>query len=204
MPSTKKAQKAAAARAWAGKSQKTQAQKVVKVMDSDPAIPAAIAQSDWNNNDNHDSDSDIECTGWTGTVAYVPSDSDSDLDSDWRDTDSDLDGGGVELKSDEDGCQYGCHDNNEDLEDLEAEDLLDGLWNQWELLQQELESKPKALASVSVETIRKWEHWMKRWMEPYRGGLDAKQAQFQVKTFSSWCYRSHRRVPEWVAAHFDE
>jgi hypothetical protein len=66
------------------------------------------------------------------------------------------------------------------------------------------ENMPKALASVSVETIRKWEHRMKRWMEAYRGGLDAKQAQFQVKTFSSRCYRSHRRVPEQVAAHFDE
>jgi hypothetical protein len=59
------------------------------------------------------------------------------------------------------------------------------------------------LASVSVETIRKWEHRMKRWMEAYQGGLGAKQAQMQVKSFSSWHYTSHRRVPECIAALFD-
>ena len=65
------------------------------------------------------------------------------------------------------------------------------------------ENMPTALASVSVETIQKWEHWMKRWMEVYWGGLDAKQAQFQFKKFSSRCYTLHRRVPEQVAAHLD-
>jgi hypothetical protein len=65
------------------------------------------------------------------------------------------------------------------------------------------ESMPKALASVSVETIRKWEHRMKRWMEAYRSGLYVKKAQIQVKAFSSRRYTSHRRVPEQVAAHFD-
>jgi hypothetical protein len=65
------------------------------------------------------------------------------------------------------------------------------------------ENMPKALASVSVQTIRKWELRMKRWMEAYRGGLDAKQAQIQVKAFSSRRYTSHRRVPERVAVHFD-
>jgi hypothetical protein len=65
------------------------------------------------------------------------------------------------------------------------------------------ENMPKALASVSVETIRKWEHRMKRWMEAYQGGLGAKQAQMQVKSFSSRHYTSHRRVPERIAALFD-
>jgi len=65
------------------------------------------------------------------------------------------------------------------------------------------ENMPKALASVSVETIRKWEHRMKRWMEAYRGGLGAKDAQIQVKKFSSRRYASHRRVPERVAAALD-
>ncbi|KAG1888743.1 hypothetical protein F4604DRAFT_965403 [Suillus subluteus] len=32
---------------------------------------------------------------------------------------------------------------------------------------------------------RKWEHQMKRWMEAYESGLGAKDAQFQVKAFSS-------------------
>lgn len=65
------------------------------------------------------------------------------------------------------------------------------------------ENMPTVLASVSVETIQKWEHWMKRWMEAYWGGLSAKQAQLQVKKFSSRCYTSHRWVPEQVAAHLD-
>jgi hypothetical protein len=52
-----------------------------------------------------------------------------------------------------------------------------------------------ALESVSMETIRKWEHWMYRWMNAYRDGLDAKDAQFKVKEFSSRVYKSHRRVP---------
>jgi hypothetical protein len=65
------------------------------------------------------------------------------------------------------------------------------------------ENMPKALASVSVETIRKWEHRMKRWMEAYGDGLGAKDAQIQVKKFSSKRYTSHRRIPERVAAALD-
>jgi hypothetical protein len=41
---------------------------------------------------------------------------------------------------------------------------------------------------------------MKRWMEAYGDGLGAKDAQIQVKKFSSKHYTSHRRVPEHVAA----
>ncbi|KAJ3747056.1 hypothetical protein DFH05DRAFT_1377744, partial [Lentinula detonsa] len=62
---------------------------------------------------------------------------------------------------------------------------------------------PKALASVSVLTIRRWEHRMVRWMEAYRSGMDAKEAQFQVRAFSSKKYKSHRRVPESLAQQFD-
>ena len=62
---------------------------------------------------------------------------------------------------------------------------------------------PKALASVQVSTIRKWEHRMIRWMDAYRSGLGAKEAQFQVKVFSSKHYKSHRRVPETLARQFD-
>jgi len=40
-------------------------------------------------------------------------------------------------------------------------------------------------------------------MEAYRGGLGAKEAQIQVKKFSSKCYTSHGRVPEQVAAALD-
>ncbi len=62
---------------------------------------------------------------------------------------------------------------------------------------------PKALGSVELHTIRKWEQQMKRWMDAYRGGLAAKEAQMQVKAFSSKCYSLHRRVPEMVAMQFD-
>ncbi len=65
------------------------------------------------------------------------------------------------------------------------------------------ENMPKALESVPIECIRKWEHRMKRWMEAYRSGLGAKDAQKQVKKFSSRRYTSHRRVPETLAARFD-
>ena len=65
------------------------------------------------------------------------------------------------------------------------------------------QNMPLALASVSILTIRKWEHRMIRWMEAYEGGLSAKNAQIQVKKFSSRQYKSHRRVPEAVAALFD-
>jgi hypothetical protein len=65
------------------------------------------------------------------------------------------------------------------------------------------ENMPTALASVPIETIRKWEHRMIRWMEAYQTGLGAKEAQIQVKKFSSRCYTSHRRIPESVAAQFD-
>jgi hypothetical protein len=65
------------------------------------------------------------------------------------------------------------------------------------------ENMPNALASVPIETIRKWEYRMKRWMEAYQSGLGAKEAQIQVKNFSSRRYASHRRIPESVATQFD-
>jgi len=65
------------------------------------------------------------------------------------------------------------------------------------------ENLPKALKSVALETIRKWEHRMYRWMDAYRTGLSARDAQFKVKQFSSKKYTSHRRVPESLAKQFD-
>ncbi len=62
---------------------------------------------------------------------------------------------------------------------------------------------PDALASVDISTIRKWEHRMIRWMDAYRGGKDAKEAQVEVKKFSSRRFASHRRIPEGVAAALD-
>ncbi|KZT03874.1 uncharacterized protein LAESUDRAFT_738041 [Laetiporus sulphureus 93-53] len=53
------------------------------------------------------------------------------------------------------------------------------------------ENPPKALTS------------MFRWLNAYRTGLDAKDAQFQVRAFSSTKYKSHQRVPETVAHQLD-
>jgi hypothetical protein len=58
---------------------------------------------------------------------------------------------------------------------------------------------PEALALVGVHTIWKWEHQMKRWMEAYRTGLGARDAQFQVQAFSSRKYKSHRHIAETTA-----
>ena len=65
------------------------------------------------------------------------------------------------------------------------------------------ENMPKALKSVDLHTIRKCEHRMYRWMDAYRDGLSAKDAQLKVKQFSSRKYTSHRRVPESLARAFD-
>ena len=62
---------------------------------------------------------------------------------------------------------------------------------------------PIVLASVELSTIRKWEHRMVQWMEAYKSGLGAKDAQVRVKVFSSKMYKSHRRVPETLAWQFD-
>ncbi|KAG1763413.1 hypothetical protein EDD22DRAFT_979392 [Suillus occidentalis] len=62
---------------------------------------------------------------------------------------------------------------------------------------------PKALKSVQVNTVRLWEHRMHRWIEAYRSGLLMKEAQLQVRQFSSTKYKSHRRIPETVVRLFD-
>ena len=61
-----------------------------------------------------------------------------------------------------------------------------------------------ALTSVSVETIRRWENRVHRWMDAYRSGLGTIEAQAKVKAFSSKRYKSHRRIPESVARVMDE
>ena len=65
------------------------------------------------------------------------------------------------------------------------------------------ENLPKALNSVALETIQKWEHQMYHWMDAYRNGLSACDAQFKVKEFSSKKYSSHQQVPESLARQFD-
>ncbi|KAF8237324.1 hypothetical protein L208DRAFT_1248369, partial [Tricholoma matsutake] len=66
------------------------------------------------------------------------------------------------------------------------------------------ENLPTALTSVGIKTIWKWEHRMIRWMDAYHSGLSAKDAQFQVKHFSSRAYTLHRHVLETLARMFDQ
>ncbi|KAJ6467385.1 hypothetical protein C8R45DRAFT_838561, partial [Mycena sanguinolenta] len=42
-----------------------------------------------------------------------------------------------------------------------------------------------------------------RWLDAYRQGLDCKDAQAQVKKFSSRQYKSHRRVGEGTGQAMD-
>jgi hypothetical protein len=65
------------------------------------------------------------------------------------------------------------------------------------------ENLPKALGSVAVETIRKWEHRMWCWMDAYDGGMGAWEAQRHVQKFSSRKYKSHQRVPEGLSVQLD-
>lgn len=62
---------------------------------------------------------------------------------------------------------------------------------------------PQALASVQLRTIRLWEQRMHQWVEAYQSGLPTKEAQMEVRKFSSTKYKSHRRVPEATACIFD-
>ena len=66
------------------------------------------------------------------------------------------------------------------------------------------ENMPKVLASIQLQTIWQWEHWMFRWMDAYRVGMGTTDAQKQVKKFSSTKYKSHQHVPETVACAFDQ
>ena len=59
---------------------------------------------------------------------------------------------------------------------------------------------PQALASVQLCTIQLWEQCMHRWVEAYQSGLQTKEAQMEVRKFSSTKYMSHRCVPE-AAVH---
>ncbi|KIK54954.1 hypothetical protein GYMLUDRAFT_176490 [Collybiopsis luxurians FD-317 M1] len=65
------------------------------------------------------------------------------------------------------------------------------------------ENMPKALDSVSVELIWKWEHRSWHFIDAYAENLDSKDALKKVKQFSSRKYKSHRRVPEQLAQVMD-
>ena len=44
--------------------------------------------------------------------------------------------------------------------------------------------------SKLAKTIRKWEHRMIRWMEAYKDGKSAQDAQFEIKKYGSQRYKS--------------
>ncbi|KAH9018306.1 hypothetical protein EDB84DRAFT_1626781 [Lactarius hengduanensis] len=169
MPPNKRAQKAAAARARAAKYQKKEVEVEVS---SDAAIERPEPDG------NHEPD--IECTGWTGGVNYVPSDTDSD-DEEWKETDLDLDD-----ESDGPG-----NDGGGDLEDLEGEDLLDGLRNELELLQQELKDleKPTPYEHVLRKTTAK--EWKKA--EAKRGlGYNGQSARRKREIAQQLCEKEEQ------------
>ena len=62
---------------------------------------------------------------------------------------------------------------------------------------------PDAMAPVNVFTICKWEHRIIRWMSAYRDGKGTKEAQIQVKKFSSCKQISHCWIYKMVACAFD-
>ena len=65
------------------------------------------------------------------------------------------------------------------------------------------ENLPKALESVAVETIRKWEHRMWCWLEAYDHGLATHEAQLHVQKLSSRKCKSHWQVPEGLSTRLD-
>ncbi|KAH8928086.1 hypothetical protein BT69DRAFT_1185174, partial [Atractiella rhizophila] len=57
---------------------------------------------------------------------------------------------------------------------------------------------PEGMRSVPLSTIRKFEHRSHRWIQAYKEGKSAIDAEYQMKQYSS-----HRRVPEARAARHD-
>ena len=61
------------------------------------------------------------------------------------------------------------------------------------------ESMPKAVASVPLQTIRRWEHRMYRWM-----GQDRVPKMLRYKSVNSVLrHINYRRIPDTIANAFD-
>jgi hypothetical protein len=92
------------------------------------------------------------------------------------------------------GCARSDEDEDEDLEDLEGEDLLNGLWNKWELLQQELKDLEKLTPYEHIlkkTTMRMWKQaeasqglryngWSAWWKQEIAQQLQEKEEQDKV------------------------
>jgi hypothetical protein len=121
-------------------------------------------------NTESDLDSDIECTGWSGDISHVLSDSEDD--EDWEDADSEDTEDSEEFESDEDS------DEDFDLEELEGQDPVEGLrkcW-EWELELQKLTQLTSYEVLLQKKTSKEW-----KTAKAYGDGLGAKDAQIQVK-----------------------
>jgi hypothetical protein len=144
MARPRKAQKAAALQAWAGKAIK---QNKFNVEDVE-AGNAGDTESE--------EDTDIECTHWTGGVNHTMSDSDSD-DEIWEDTHL------VVTCSDDESDVKG--DEDFDLEELEGQELIEGLKKHWELeldLQALSQLTPYELLSEK-QTSQEWKSAESNW-----------------------------------------
>jgi len=144
MARPRKAQKTAAARARAGKVQK----KLV---------------SDSN-------DSDLECTGWSGGVNHVLSD--SEHDEDWEDVHS------VSEDSTADDS-----DSDGDLEELEGQDLLEGLEKHWEV-EQEMQDLMKPMLYdilMGKKMVKEWKRVEAKRGLGYNGLSDRRKREINQK-----------------------
>ena len=121
-----------------------------------------------------ETDDESEC-GYEGGVEN-PTISDDEFIPGWELEDDDDD----DWNSDEELSEY----DEEEMEQLkEAADLMKP--TPFEVK----ENMPTALTSVPLETIRQWEHRTQRWMEAYRSGMETRDAQKHVRTFSSRIYK---------------
>ena len=129
-------QKVAAAQAREGKARKKNlfnsgGVEISPIASSETGSPAEDLEME--------SESDVECTGWTGGISHPFKLSDSEDDSVWLDSDTDVD-------SDEDF----------DLEELEGQDLVEGLKKYWEQELQLLTQQTPYELLLQKKTSRDW------------------------------------------------
>jgi hypothetical protein len=162
MARRRNARKAAAARARTGKAQKKNKFNDEAAGESSSSDTGIMG------------DSDVECTGWTGGVNHVLSDSEDD--ETWEETHSvtdSLDSAESEIDSDEDL----------DLEELEGQDLVEGLKKCWELeleLQMLTQLTPYELL-LEKRTSQEWKNAEAKRGLGYNGLSDRRKREINQK-----------------------